>query len=1135
MNLFETTADQVPAPLGFRLQRLEVYNWGTFDRKVWSLDLQGDTSLLTGDVGSGKSTLVDAVITLLVPPRKVTYNKAADASAKERSLTSYVRGYYGQKRTEGGGGRPEALREKNQYSVVLGVFSDRNFGRTVTLAQVFWFPDETAGYPKRFYVLAQKTLSITERFSAIGGDMKLFRKQLEKDAFIKTYDDYPQYGHEFRKIFGIRQVQAMDLFQQTISMKKVDSLTGFVRQNMLEVPDTQQEVELMLRQYHDLEAAHQAVQRAREQQKYLEPIEAMGRTYAETLSEQQETEEMQGLIGSWYAEKAYKVREGMLAQVEQRAQVLTAETESASKALQSTQDQLTAVRMEMARNGGQQLDEVRHRLETKQQAKAQCLVVRQRYQEQIDKLELIMPTTAGAFVDNQQAMSERGTAIERELEALALDAADIEANRKGAAEEEKKLAEEVESLISRKSNIPKVFIKIRENLCNGLNLAESEMPFVGELMAVRDEEQEWEGAIERLLRSFGISLLVPEAHYGEVADWMERHDLGIKLVYYRVPDYVEKADTSSLPEHTVAAKLTLKEDSPYYDWLASELMTRFRHSCCETMQQFRQAKFALTRAGQVKVNGRRHEKDDRHRIDDRRQYVLGFSNLRKIQSLKDDIEAMQEEQKFFQQKLQQGRAEQRKLRHQQDAMMLARQVEHFSELDLAPLEAEIADLLAKVEELRQKNDIYRKLQDEEGRLIRQVAVQSETLNQQRGELGQLRERVSGIQQGMAADKELFVDTLPEEKERVYLLLEQHVSEALQELGATSFSFDRRQMQQTVYTKWLTQRSQQQAGRLQKLGQRLTEAMAGYRQQWPESCAELLCRPEAAPDYIVVLNRLRTDDLPKFEGRFRELLRENTINQIALFQTHLEDACQEIEDRIGRINQSLSEIDYNEGRYIQIECSHAASEMIAEFRRSLRACTDDALTGTTDNTYSEMKFRQVADLLERLQGRPGSTDADARWRAEVIDVRNWYTFAASERWRSPEPDQDAEYEHYTDSGGKSGGQKEKLAYTILAASIVYNFGLEGKRSGEQSFRFVVIDEAFLKSSDESARFGLELFQKLDLQLLVVTPLLKIATIEPYVHHVGFVYQKDEEHRSYLRNLTIEELRAERESYKNDDKS
>ena len=1129
MNLFETTTEQNTIPLGFRLQRLEVYNWGTFDRKVWSLDLQGDTSLLTGDVGSGKSTLVDAIITLLVPPRKVTYNKAADASAKERSLASYVRGYYGQKRTENGGGRPEALRDKDQYSVVLGVFSDRNFGRTVTLAQVFWFPDETVGYPKRFYVLAQKTLSITERFSSIGGDMRLFRKQLEKDAFIKTYDDYPQYGHEFRKIFGIRQVQAMDLFQQTISMKKVDSLTGFVRQNMLEVPDTQQEVELMLRQYHDLEAAHQAVQRAREQQKQLEPIEVMGKNYAVTVSGQRETEQMQELVGSWYAEKSYKVREGMLAQIEQRTQVLAEETQAGSKALQAVQEQLMAVKMEMARNGGQQLDEVRHRLETRQQAKGQCQAVRQRYQEQIGKLDLTMPATAGAFVDNQQAMADQGRAIEHQLEELALDAADLEANRKEAAAEEKKLAEEIESLASRKSNIPKVFIKIREDLCTGLNLAESEMPFAGELMAVREDETEWEGAIERLLRGFGISLLVPEAHYGEVADWMEHHDLGIKLVYYRVPDYVEKADMGSLPDDAVAGKLVIKEDSPYYDWLAGELAARFRHSCCETMQQFRQAKFALTKAGQVKINGRRHEKDDRHRIDDRRQYVLGFSNLRKIQSLRDDLEAMQDEQKFFQQKLRHNKEEQRKLRHQQDAIMLAGQVASFTELDLEPLEAEIQQLQAKVEDLRQKNDIYRKLQDEEHALSGQFALQSAALDKKRGELGKLQERVRGIKELMTEDLGLFSETDPEARAAVYPLLEQHAAEALKDLGETTFVQEQRQKQQAIYTQWLTHRSQQQARTLQRLGEQLTEAMAEYRQRWPESSAELLCKPEAAPDYMAALDRIRTDDLPKFEGRFRELLRENTINQIALFQTHLDDACQEIEDRIGLINQSLAEIDYNEGRYIQIECSHAVSDMIQQFRRDLRSCTDDALTGDNDATYGENKFKQVSDLLERLQGRPGSADADTRWRAEVIDVRNWYVFAASERWRQPEPDQDEEYEHYTDSGGKSGGQKEKLAYTILAASIVYNFGLEGKRSGEQSFRFVVIDEAFLKSSDESARFGLELFQKLDLQLLVVTPLLKIATIEPFVHHVGFVYQKDEEHRSYLRNLTIEELQTERESY------
>ena len=29
---------------GYRLQRIEVYNWGTFDRTVWTINPTGDTS-----------------------------------------------------------------------------------------------------------------------------------------------------------------------------------------------------------------------------------------------------------------------------------------------------------------------------------------------------------------------------------------------------------------------------------------------------------------------------------------------------------------------------------------------------------------------------------------------------------------------------------------------------------------------------------------------------------------------------------------------------------------------------------------------------------------------------------------------------------------------------------------------------------------------------------------------------------------------------------------------------------------------------------------------------------------------------------------------------------------------------------
>jgi len=137
------------------------------------------------------------------------------------------------------------------------------------------------------------------------------------------------------------------------------------------------------------------------------------------------------------------------------------------------------------------------------------------------------------------------------------------------------------------------------------------------------------------------------------------------------------------------------------------------------------------------------------------------------------------------------------------------------------------------------------------------------------------------------------------------------------------------------------------------------------------------------------------------------------------------------------------------------------------------------------------------------------------------VRNWFLFAASERWR----EDNSEHEHYSDSGGKSGGQKEKLAYTILAASLAYQFGLEWGAVRSRSFRFVVIDEAFGRGSDESAQYALKLFRELNLQLLVVTPLQKIHIIEPYVSNVGFV-QNDGGRASKLRNLSIEEYQTQK---------
>ena len=321
--------------------------------------------------------------------------------------------------------------------------------------------------------------------------------------------------------------------------------------------------------------------------------------------------------------------------------------------------------------------------------------------------------------------------------------------------------------------------------------------------------------------------------------------------------------------------------------------------------------------------------------------------------------------------------------------------------------------------------------------------------------------------------------------------------------------------------WLQAKIDADDIKLKRLRDKVIQAMVAYKEQFKLETAEVDASIEAGVEYGIMLHNLQADDLPRFETRFKELLNENTIREVANFQSQLARERETIKERIDQINESLTQIDYNPGRYIALEAQPTSDPEIRDFQTELRSCTEGALTGSDDAQYSEAKFLQVKRIVERFRGREGLSDLDRRWVSKVTDVRNWYLFAASERWR----EDGSEFEHYSDSGGKSGGQKEKLAYTILAASLAYQFGLEWGAVRSRSFRFVMIDEAFGRGSDESAQYGMRLFTKLNLQLLIVTPLQKIHVIEPFVSSVGFVTNEDGR-ESKLRNLSIEEYRAEK---------
>ena len=134
-----------------------------------------------------------------------------------------------------------------------------------------------------------------------------------------------------------------------------------------------------------------------------------------------------------------------------------------------------------------------------------------------------------------------------------------------------------------------------------------------------------------------------------------------------------------------------------------------------------------------------------------------------------------------------------------------------------------------------------------------------------------------------------------------------------------------------------------------------------------------------------------------------------------FRAALEREREDIKRHVGTINQSLQDIPYQPGTYIRLEPTATTDADVRDFRAQLLACTEDTVTGSGDNQYSEAKFLQVKEIVSRLQGREGRTEQDRRWTAKVTDVRNWFTFAASERVASD----DSEQEHYSDSWRKIG--------------------------------------------------------------------------------------------------------------------
>lgn len=1100
---------------GFRLHRFEMLNWGTFDGGVRVMPLNGQNGLLTGDNGSGKSTVMDAITTLLISPSKLLYNKAAGSETKERTLKSYVEGYYRSERSEDSlTARPVALRKPGSYSVLLGYFHNRSLNADLTLAQVFWM-SENHSQPDRFYAAAERDMSIVNDFSNFS-DIKALRKR-HRDAGVQLFDSYPQYAGYFQRVFGIRNNQALDLFNQTVSMKTIGELTGFVRTRMLERFDSAQRVQDLIRHFDDLTGAHDAVLKAKKQIEMLAPIESLYEKYTGTRKETVASEAASAAVDCWMAGYKAAMYEKEIKALEVKSVALHEKTELLSRRKKEKEERRFSLDAEINSKGGARLQTIEQDIKRKETEIERRKVCAENYNRSAAALSLPACDNAGYFADNMRRVNEVAQSLENAKAKLQNERMENFNVKKKAEEELKRLNAEIHSLSLRRTNIVSGSIALRKRIAEALDISEDDIPFAGELIEVRSEEKAWEGAAERLLHNFGLSLLVHDKYYKAVSDWVEGNNMNGRLVYYRVRAD-EKAPAINAADNSLIGKLALKEESQFYHWLLGEL-SRFDYVCCDSMDEFRREQKAVTRNGQIKSGGKRHEKDDRYNIADRSRYILGWNN-------RDKIAQLQREAREFDKAVEQNnkidgriRGELREIDAKATAASKLADFLDFSELDwkssakdAVDLRSEQNVLLAASRELEALKNLRTELEKEITNIeaeYKDAVFMEGSNNNSLGSYGKLLED----------EKTLLTEEQVKRHEPAFGLLEA-ISKTM--YGSSAVTAENAVKRRREISERLAEQIRTLGSEATLLSSRLVGKMVSFKSEYVVETQEFDTAIESAGEYLRMLTQLRKDDLPRFEVKFRKMLKEKTVQEIASFHENLNKMGRIIEDKIDMINGALAQVDYGPGRYIRLEAEREKTMEIRQFQSDLRVCTQDVIGLDNSEGLEEKRFENIESIIKRFKGRPNSSSEDRKWTERVTDVRNWYTFAASERWR----EDDSEYEHYSDSSGKSGGQKEKLAYTILAASLAYQFGLtDDTQLRPRTFRFVMIDEAFGRGSDESAQFALELFKKLDLQLLVATPLTKIQVIEPFVSEVTFIANKDG-HDSSMRNLTIEEYLEEK---------
>lgn len=1130
LSLFSTSSDKA----GFRLQYMEVFNWGTFDKMVFRINPKGNNSLLTGANASGKSTYIDALLTLMVPAKKDRfYNQSSGVEKKgDRTEETYVLGHYGNIQEEGkSSSSTQKLRTTNDYSVILAHFENTD-QKQITLFQVRWFSNNVL---RRQFGIAHVPLDVESdfgQFDSKGNWKKVLDKKYNSNVTkkkIEFIDGPTAYAERMADLFGMRSTKALTLFNQVVGVKVLEDLDDFIRTNMLEEQDAEAEFIQLKESFLTLMDAKTNIEKAKEQIEQLKPINEIAIELTNIKADLFRLEKSKETAVYWFAQKGVELGEKELEKCKEELQRLNDElTDLRDKEEKLKQEERTISISIEKDEVGSKIKDLEKDIKSLQTLKDNRSRKLDEYNKIAQNIKFSTNPSEETFNTNRESAKQLKQSTQHNI--------DVEnENLRAFKNEEDKLKQDTEDLVKtiktlqeNKNNIAGREAEIRDEIISHIGASREEIPFIGELIKVKDDEMKWESSIEKVLHNFALRLIVPPKYYSLVNQYVNSNNLKGRIRYdkYEDQDYLKNFKNKILNEKSLINKIEIKPKTLYYDWIENYLESQFDFVCVDNLSEFEQFhEMAITQNGVIKFKRGKHEKDDRPHITRKENFVLGWDNKEKLSSLKKELINLQNQQTENKKAITSKNIEIKNLNiFKDECHNLFSKFDKYDDIDWQSYANEIQEKTEQKEALEKTNDRVKKLQEQLGKVQSDLKQLSDVEIFNKGqEIFNKKKSIDDIEKGISENKNTIqitgvADIVDFEKTNIEILNVDYSS-----IKTTQTNFQRELSRKESELKSKKEQNEREVIIKINAFKQPTQEITNKFKDWRSDVNSLpdSTHLELISEYQNFLTRLENDNLPKFEKKFNDYLQETITNKVGDFRMFFENWSDSIKENIKHLNESLKEIDFKNKpqTYIQLVAPNKINDEVKEFRKLLEEAVPNVYQMGKNIEGRKHHFNNhIQPFIERLDKE--------EWRKKVMDVRSWFSYKAEEFYKET----NQKFKTYEAMGQLSGGEKAQLTYTILGSAIAYQFGLTRYNQGleSKSFRFIAIDEAFKAQDEDKARYLITLCKQLHLQLLVVTPSDNIHIVENDISFVHFVERKEERH-SWLYDMPIEQFKEEKANY------